>query len=86
MNIEEFKNKLKKDLLDAYSGILGPEQLAGCMKWWEEMALSIRSYALEEAAKACEAIYGGKLYAPGDWPTPEQCAAVIRALNPEAVK
>ncbi len=31
----------------------------------------------ERCAKICEDIYKGA-YAPGDWPTPEQCAAAIR--------
>ena len=33
---------------------------------------------LEEAAKIAENVYGGNTYAPGDYPTPEQCAAAIR--------
>ena len=39
------------------------------------------SLALEEAAVACENIYGEEGCACNDWPTPEQCAAAIRALK-----
>ena len=37
-----------------------------------------RNAGLEEAAKIAENVYGGNTYAPGDYPTPEQCAAAIR--------
>lgn len=40
--------------------------------------------ALEEAAVACENIYGDDGYGAGDWPTPEECAAAIRALKEKA--
>ncbi len=32
----------------------------------------------EDCAGICENIYAGNLYAAGDWPTPEECAAAIR--------
>ena len=41
----------------------------------------IRAETLEEAAVACENIYGEEGCACNDWPTPEQCAAAIRVLK-----
>lgn len=38
---------------------------------------------LEMAADICENIYEDGFYAPGDWPTPEECAKGIRTKAKE---
>lgn len=44
----------------------------------ERFAALVRADEREENAKVCENIYEGD-EACGDWPSPEQCAAAIRA-------
>ena len=44
----------------------------------ERFAALVRADEREECAKVCENIYEGD-EACGDWPSPEQCAAAIRA-------
>ena len=51
---------------------------------YEDHASAALDLALEEAAVACENIYGEEGCACNDWPTPEQCAAAIRALKSSA--
>jgi hypothetical protein len=44
----------------------------------KELEWQIRESEREACAKVCENIYTGE-EATGDWPTPEMCAAAIRA-------
>jgi hypothetical protein len=44
----------------------------------KEMEWQVRESEREACAKVCENIYAGDEGA-GDWPTPEMCAAAIRA-------
>ena len=48
------------------------------MKALERFAALVRADEREACAKVCENIYEGD-EACGDWPSPEQCAAAIRA-------
>ena len=49
----------------------------------EHFAELVRADEREECAKVCENIYEGD-EACGDWPSPEQCAAAIRARGETA--
>ena len=49
----------------------------------ERFADLVRADEREECAKVCENIYEGD-EACGDWPSPEQCAAAIRARGETA--
>ena len=49
--------------------------LRGCLERFAEL---VRADEREACAKVCENIYEGD-EACGDWPSPEQCAAAIRA-------
>ena len=49
----------------------------------ERFAALVRADEREECAKVCENIYEGD-EACGDWPSPEQCAAAIRARGETA--
>jgi hypothetical protein len=46
----------------------------------ERFAALVRADEREACAKVCEEIYTGE-EACGDWPTPEMCAAAIRARS-----
>jgi hypothetical protein len=51
---------------------------AGNADFWREKAALVAAAERAACAKVCENIYAGDEGA-GDWPTPEMCAAAIRA-------